>query len=117
MGRWVTPPEAQKRLTTVSTSFYPNWVALQTPLPEPDIPGEIVVDYRTSTASAIRSHSVHAQVTLPKAFSVREEQEFLPIQHLMTRLNPQLLVKEVATGGHVDGGGTVRYGRTIRDHK
>jgi hypothetical protein len=53
---------------------------------------------------------MHAQVTLPKAFSVREEQEFLPIQHLMTRLNPQLLVKEVATGVHVDGGRTVRWG-------
>ena len=32
---------------------------------------------------------MHAKVELPKAFSVRDEHEFLPIQHLMARLNPQ----------------------------
>jgi hypothetical protein len=47
---------------------------------------------------------------LPKAFSVRDEHEFLPIQHLMTRLDPKLLVKQVATGVHVEGGGTVHGG-------
>jgi len=41
---------------------------------------------------------------------VRDEHEFFPIQHLMARLNPQLVVREVATGMHVDGGGTVRWG-------
>jgi hypothetical protein len=53
---------------------------------------------------------MHARVELPKAFSVRDEHEFLPIQHLMERLNPKLMVKQVATGVHVDGGGTVFWG-------
>ena len=53
---------------------------------------------------------MHTKVELPKAFSVRDEHEFLPIEHLMARLNPQLVVKRVATGVHVDGGGTVHWG-------
>ena len=53
---------------------------------------------------------MHAKIELPNAFSVRDEHEFRPIQHLMVRLNPQLVVKEVATGVHVDGGGTVHWG-------
>ena len=53
---------------------------------------------------------MHVTIALPKAFSVRDEHELLPIQHLMSRLNPKLSVKEVATGVHVDGGGTVRWG-------
>jgi hypothetical protein len=53
---------------------------------------------------------MHTKVELPKAFSVRDEHEFLPIEHLMARLNPQLVVKEVATGVHVGGGGTVHWG-------
>ncbi|MGO8749242.1 MAG: hypothetical protein ACLQNE_25055 [Thermoguttaceae bacterium] len=53
---------------------------------------------------------MHAKVELPKTFSVRDEHEFLPIRHLMVRLNPKLLVKLVATGVHVDGGGTVYWG-------
>jgi len=36
--------------------------------------------------------------------------EIAPIQHLMTRLNPRLVVKQVATAVHVDGGGTVLWG-------
>ena len=51
-----------------------------------------------------------AKVELPKAFSVRDEHEFLPIQHLLKRMNPKLVVKQVATGVHVDGGGTVFWG-------
>jgi len=51
-----------------------------------------------------------AKIELPKAFSVRDEHEFLPIQHLLGRMNPQLVVKQVATGVHVDGGGTVHWG-------
>ena len=47
---------------------------------------------------------------LPKAFSVRDEHEFLPIQHLVGRLNPKLMVKQIATGMHADGGGTVFWG-------
>ena len=53
---------------------------------------------------------MHTKVELPKAFSVRDEHEFLPIQHLMARLNPKLMVKQVATGVHIDGGGTVFWG-------
>jgi hypothetical protein len=50
------------------------------------------------------------KVRLPKAFSVRDEHEFYPMQHLMARLNPDLMVKQVATGVHIDGGGTVFWG-------
>ena len=50
------------------------------------------------------------KVQLPKAFSVRDDHEFYPLQHLMARLNPGLMVKQVATGVHVDGGGTVFWG-------
>jgi hypothetical protein len=53
---------------------------------------------------------MHSKVELPKAFSVRDEHEFLPIQHLMGRMNPQFVVKQVAMGVHVDGGGTVFWG-------
>jgi hypothetical protein len=53
---------------------------------------------------------MHAEVELPKAFSVREENEFFPIEHLVARLNPRLLVKQVATGVHVSGGCTVLWG-------
>ena len=53
---------------------------------------------------------MHAKVELPKAFSVRDEHEFNPIQHLMARLNPKLMVKQVATGVHADGGATAFWG-------
>ena len=53
---------------------------------------------------------MHSKVELPKAFSVRDEHEFLPIQHLMERMNPQFVVKQIATGVHLDSGGTVFWG-------
>ena len=53
---------------------------------------------------------MHTKIELPKAFAVRDEHEFLPIQHLMSRMNPKLLVRQVATGVHVDGGSTVFWG-------
>ena len=53
---------------------------------------------------------MHAKMELPKAFSIRDEHEFSPIQHLMARLNPKLLVEQVATGVHVNGGETVFWG-------
>lgn len=53
---------------------------------------------------------MHATIELPKTFSLRDEHEFLPIQHLMERLDPKLLVRQIATGVHVDGGGTVFWG-------
>ena len=49
-------------------------------------------------------------VALPKAFSVRDDHEFYPIQHLMARMNPNLVISHVATGVHVDGGCTVFWG-------
>jgi hypothetical protein len=53
---------------------------------------------------------MQAPVELPRAFSVRDEHEFFPIQHLLARLNPKLTVRQVATGKHVDGGCTVYWG-------
>lgn len=47
---------------------------------------------------------------MPKAFSVRDDHEFLPIQHLLARMNPNLMVRQIATGVHVDGGETVCWG-------
>jgi hypothetical protein len=51
-----------------------------------------------------------AKVELPKAFSVQDKLEFSPTQHLLGRMNPRLIVKQVATGVHIDGGGTVFWG-------
>jgi hypothetical protein len=53
---------------------------------------------------------MQAPVELPKAFSVRDEHEFFPIQHLLARLNPKLTVSQVTTGKHVDGMCTVYWG-------
>lgn len=53
---------------------------------------------------------VKVKVHLPKAFSVREEHEFYPVQHLTARLNPRLRVVQVATGMHVHGGCNVLWG-------
>jgi hypothetical protein len=59
---------------------------------------------------------MQAKIDLPKAFSVRDEHEFYPLQHLMARLNPKLMVEQVATGKHVDGGGcTVFWGLVYLD--
>jgi hypothetical protein len=55
------------------------------------------------------------KVQLPKAFSVRDEHEFYPMQHLMARLNPELMVKQIATGMHIEGGGTVFWGVVYAD--
>ena len=49
-------------------------------------------------------------VDLPKAFSLRDDHELLPIQHLVARMNPKLVVTQVATGVHVNGGSTVFWG-------
>jgi hypothetical protein len=56
---------------------------------------------------------MHTKIEVPKAFSVRDEHEFLPIQHLMARLNPNLLVKQIATGVHVEVRSTVFWGLVI----
>ena len=58
---------------------------------------------------------MQAIVELPGAFSVRDEHEFYPMQHLMARLNPKLMVKSLATGRHVDGSHTVLWGLVYLD--
>ncbi len=61
---------------------------------------------------------MQAQIQLPQAFSVRDEHEFHPFQHLMARLNPRIMVEQVATGKHVNGGYTVFWGIVyLDDHK
>ena len=54
-------------------------------------------------------------IELPKAFSIRDERELPLIQDLMARLNPKLIVAQVATGMHVDGGYTVNWGLVYMD--
>jgi hypothetical protein len=54
-------------------------------------------------------------IDLPKAFSVNEEREFALVEDLMARLNPKLLVAQVATGVHVNGGSTVNWGLVYLD--
>lgn len=54
-------------------------------------------------------------IELPKAFSVRDDRELLMIQSLMSRLNPRVLVAQVATGLHVNGGSTVNWGLVYLD--
>jgi hypothetical protein len=58
---------------------------------------------------------MQAIIELPKAFSVRDDHEFFPMQHLLERMNPKLMLKQVATGVHVDGGCTVFWGLVYLD--
>jgi hypothetical protein len=58
---------------------------------------------------------MEATVELPKAFSVRDDRELRLIQDLVARLNPKLLVVQVTTGVHVDGGSTVNWGLVYMD--
>lgn len=54
-------------------------------------------------------------IGIPQAFSVRDEHEFYPFQHLMARLNPELRVVQIATGVHIHGGCTVLWGLVYQD--
>jgi hypothetical protein len=56
-----------------------------------------------------------ATIELPKAFSVRDDREIPLIRDLMARLHPMLLVSQVATGVHIDGGYTVNWGLVYID--
>jgi hypothetical protein len=58
---------------------------------------------------------MQAEIKLPKAFSIQNEDEFFPIQHLMARMNPKLMVVEIATGPHQNGGRTVLWGLAYLD--
>ncbi len=49
-------------------------------------------------------------IEVPKAFSVRDENEFLAFKHLIARLNPLLRVRQVGMGLHVNSGYTVFWG-------
>ena len=57
-------------------------------------------------------------IQVPKAFSVRDDREFLAFKHLMARLNPQLRVRQVGMGLHVNSGYTVFWGLvSLEDQK
>jgi hypothetical protein len=56
-----------------------------------------------------------ANIDIPIAFSVRDDREFPLVQDLVVRLNPRLLVAQVATGMHVNGGCTVNWGLVYLD--
>jgi hypothetical protein len=53
---------------------------------------------------------MEATIQVPKAFSVRDDHEFLAFKHLMARLNPDLRVRQVGMGLHVKDGCTVFWG-------
>ena len=53
---------------------------------------------------------MQVEIKVPCAFSVRDDHEFYPIEHLVSKLNPTLHVARVATGVHVHGGSTVFWG-------
>ena len=54
-------------------------------------------------------------IEVPQAFSVRDEHEFYPFQHLHARLSPELRVVQIATGVHIHGGCTVLWGLVYQD--
>ncbi len=49
-------------------------------------------------------------VTLPAAFSVRDANEFFPMQHVMARMNSNITITQIATGRHINGGNAVLWG-------
>ena len=51
-----------------------------------------------------------ASMRLPVAFSVHDEHEFFPMLHLMRRMNPKLMVTQVVTGRHINGGCIILWG-------
>jgi hypothetical protein len=53
---------------------------------------------------------MQTSMRLPVAFSVRDEHEFFPMLYLMSRMNPKLVITQVVTGRHVNGGCTVLWG-------
>ena len=58
---------------------------------------------------------MEATIEVPKAFSVRDDREFLAFKHLMARLNPRLRVRQVGMGLHVNSGYTVFWGLVSLD--
>ena len=62
-----------------------------------------------------RGSVMQVSMRLPVAFSVRDEHEFVPMLHLMTRMNPKFRVTQAVTGRHVIGGCTVLWGLVYLD--
>ena len=60
---------------------------------------------------------MEAQISLPKAFSVRDDNEFQAHNDLMKRLNNDLKVAAVTTGRHKNGGNTVHWGIVFIESK
>ncbi len=56
-----------------------------------------------------------AVIEVPKAFLLGDDREFPLIQKLVARLNPKLLVVQVATGLHVNGDYTANWGLIYLD--
>src|SRR5437763_1344558 len=54
---------------------------------------------------------------LPKALSVRDDYEFVPMQDLLERVNPNIVVKQTATGFHQHGEEAVYWGIAYLNHK
>lgn len=54
-------------------------------------------------------------VQIPKAFSVRDFNEFRAHQDLLTRMNPALRVMSIATGRHKNSGTTIFWGVVYKD--
>jgi hypothetical protein len=52
---------------------------------------------------------MRVSIELPKAFAVSDDRELPRIQNLLAQLNPKLVVAQVATGKHVDGGATANW--------
>ena len=49
-------------------------------------------------------------VQVPKAFSVRDDNEFVAFKHLVARMNADLRVRQLGLGRHATGGYTVFWG-------
>jgi hypothetical protein len=54
-------------------------------------------------------------IQIPKAFSVRDELEFIAFKDLMARLNPQLRIRQVGIGLHINGVYSVYWGLVHRE--
>ena len=106
--------DSPSRLVVFMTVTVFCYVALQSARPKPACRTS-TVESRWATPACPHQHPVEegdgtALVELPKAFSVREEDEFRPIRQLMARLNPKLMVTQAGTGVQADGACTVFWG-------
>jgi uncharacterized protein YhaN len=75
-----------------------------------DAPAEQWDEASDDSANTIKMFDVDSMTKLPKAFSVRDDHEFLPMRHLLERMNPKIVLKQVAYGVHVNGREAVYWG-------